>query len=138
MDSESSQSWLRRVSAKVAEVARDSASALGGISKAATYLNLNPFTPINMAKEILKNRFDFYKRTRPFDNPNRDKIYKRAQEILDSKRVKLMALYKTPKDLADYAEREAFREYRPFGGKKKGKSRKSSKTRKNRKTRSRK
>jgi hypothetical protein len=102
-----------------------------------------------------------------FPPKRRDKMLERANAILDSKRVKLMALYKTSKDLADYAEKAAFEEEDipghiahsklralvtarrrdwkeegvPHGGKKKGKSRKSSKsskTRKNRKTRSRK
>ena len=155
MDPESpkrSESLFRRASAKVASVsakvaevarasARASASALRGISKA--------LNPIHKAKKILKYRFAYYNATRPDSTGDRDKIYKRALEILDGKWVKFMAWHPTmsgediPKYLADYAEKEAFREKSPWksGGKKKGKSRKSSKsskTRKNRKTRSRK
>ena len=70
-------------------------------------------------------------------------LYDTAKTILNTKkRFKILALTKSPTDLADYAYKLASRKhYITEGGKKKGKSRKSSKsskTRKNRKTRSRK
>ena len=155
-DSPPPKSLIHRASAKAASA---SASVLGGISK------LNPITQtIVDAKQILKERknelLDEPRQInarnrrlsqsennfvgpmgRPIDKARQKRIqdvYKRAIEILDSKRVKLMALTNSAKYLAEHAVREAYHESSLFGGKKKGKSRKSSKTRKNRKTRSRK
>ena len=156
-----SKSLFRRASAKVASASASGISkAARGISKAATYLDLNPYTAITKAKDILKKRYAYYMWDHPsdFTIERSNKILKWAEAILDnSKRVKLMALYKTPEDLANYASNAAFDEEQEQtnivhdkirasmthwnGGKKKGKSRKSSKsskTRKNRKTRSRK